>query len=50
MIIFLIESYENNGLSLKLKKRCFDVFAQNYLPSSRVLLIPLHNIKFLPRI
>ncbi|HEC1755654.1 TPA: sulfate adenylyltransferase [Campylobacter lari] len=45
VIIFLIESYENNGLSLKLKKRCFDVFAQNYLPSSRVLLIPLHNIK-----
>ncbi|AJC87241.1 ATP sulfurylase (sulfate adenylyltransferase) [Campylobacter insulaenigrae] len=45
VVIFLIESYESNGLSLNLKKRCFDIFAQNYLPSSRVVLIPLHNIK-----
>lgn len=45
VVIFLIESYENNGLSLNLKKKCFDVFAQKYLPSSRILLIPLYDIQ-----
>lgn len=44
VVIFLIESYEKNGLEFNLKKKCLEAFAQKYLPLDRIFIFPLKNI------
>lgn len=45
LVIFMIESYGEEGLSYELKKSCFETFIKQYLPQDKVVLIPLPNIK-----
>lgn len=44
VVIFLIESYEKNGLDFDLKKSCLELFIQNYLPKDKIFIFPLKNI------
>lgn len=45
LVIFMVESYGEDGLEYELKKRCFETFVKEYLPMNKVVLIPLPNIK-----
>ena len=44
IVIFLMESYESNGLDFELKKACLEKFIELYLPKDRVFIFPLKNI------
>ncbi|AXP09334.1 sulfate adenylyltransferase [Campylobacter hepaticus] len=44
VVLFLIESYENNGLDFTLKETYLRNFIQNYLPPDRIFIFPLKDI------
>ncbi|MBM0637280.1 sulfate adenylyltransferase [Campylobacter sp. VicNov18] len=44
VVIFLIESYENNGLDFILKEKYLKQFIKNYLPPDRIFIFPLKDI------
>lgn len=44
IVVFLIESYEKNGLEFELKKACLEKFIELYLPKDRIFVFPLRHI------
>ena len=44
VVIFLIESYEKNGLDFDLKKSCLEIFINKYIPLDRIFIFPLKNV------
>ncbi|MCW1359790.1 sulfate adenylyltransferase [Campylobacter sp. CCS1377] len=44
VVIFLIESYGENGLEFSVKQKYLQDFIQKYLPPDRVFVFPLKNI------
>lgn len=44
IVIFLMESYELNGLDFELKKRCLEKFVDLYLPKERIFIFPLKDL------
>ncbi|HEX5624007.1 MAG TPA: sulfate adenylyltransferase [Sulfuricurvum sp.] len=43
IVIFLLKPYNNTDLSYELRYEVLDFFVKNYLPHSRVVLVPLEN-------
>ncbi|TQR32396.1 sulfate adenylyltransferase [Campylobacter sp. MIT 99-7217] len=44
VVIFLIESYEENGFDFELKKAYLDQVIQNYFPHEHIFVFPLRHI------
>lgn len=44
VVVFLIESYENDGFEFTLKERYLNKFVQSYLTPERVFIFPLKDI------
>lgn len=44
VVIFLIESYGNNGFDFNLKKKCLQTFIKKYLPLDKIFIFPLKGI------
>ncbi|KAA6227881.1 sulfate adenylyltransferase [Campylobacter sp. LR185c] len=44
VVVFLIESYEDNGFNFELKEQYLRIFAQKYLPMDRIFIFPLKDI------
>jgi sulfate adenylyltransferase len=43
LVIFLLKPYESTNLSYDLRKEALDFFVNNFLPKSRVIIVPLEN-------
>lgn len=43
VVVFLIESYEENGLDFSLKEKYLNQFIKNYLPPDRIFVFPLQD-------
>ena len=44
VVVFLVESFEENGFEFELKRAYLEKFIQTYLPPDRVFVFPLKNI------
>jgi len=43
IVIFLLKPYNNTNLTFELRKQVLEFFIDNYLPKSRVIIVPLEN-------
>ena len=43
LVIFLLKPYESANLSYELREKALEFFINNFLPKSRVLIVPLEN-------
>ena len=43
LVIFLLKPYDNTNLSYDIRKETLNYFISNYLPKSRVIVVPLEN-------
>jgi len=43
IVIFLLKPYNNTHLTFELRKDVLEFFVDNYLPKSRVIIVPLEN-------
>ena len=43
LVIFLLKPYNENNLEYKIRKKSLDFFINNFLPKSRVIIVPLEN-------
>jgi len=43
LVIFLLKPYESANLSYELRKESLEFFVNNFLPKSRVIIVPLEN-------
>jgi len=43
LVIFLLKPYESANLSYELRKEAIEFFVHNFLPKSRVVIVPLEN-------
>lgn len=43
IVIFLLKPYKNTNLTFELRKQVLEFFIENYLPKSRVIIVPLEN-------
>ncbi len=43
IVIFLLKPYNSADLSYELRYHCLEFFVKNYLPFSRVIIVPLEN-------
>ena len=44
IVVFLIDSFNKNGLNFDLKKACLEKFIELYLPKDRIFVFPLRHI------
>ncbi len=43
LVIFLLKPYNENNLEYKIRKKSLEFFINNFLPKSRVIIVPLEN-------
>ncbi|QOP40861.1 sulfate adenylyltransferase [Sulfurimonas marina] len=43
LVIFLLKPYDNANLSFDIRKEALEYFINNYLPKSKVIIVPLEN-------
>ncbi|WP_304542808.1 sulfate adenylyltransferase [Sulfurimonas microaerophilic] len=43
LVIFLLKPYDNANLSFDIRKESLEYFINNYLPKSKVIIVPLEN-------
>lgn len=44
LVLFLIESFDKDGLDFELKMNCLNALIKNYLPADRIFIFPLKDI------